>query len=348
MPLSLPRSSARFAVSFALIVVVAGFAVPSCSHDSYLKLTLRSGDTPFNDIATIQVVVRSSAGTQFATLNYDARSAFDAGPISLSQSKTLSIAFTPSVFGDVELTVNAFDSSLPSSLCIGSGIASATIVRGAVSDVPSIALHHTTSCPSPADGGTSVDGNVTFPGCDPGTPGTCPGNQVCFVNCPTRMGECIAGGTNGPGEACTTNNDCVAGTQCFQYLCGVKICLKFCNGNDQCTPTLGGGAGGGGGRRRGRRGRRGRRRDGAPAAGAGAALAAMPGRPAVYPRRSPRAPARIPSCAAPPPPPTRRAASPAIRGATRPKDARPAYCVSCRAIPEGRTVQTATAGRRHA
>jgi hypothetical protein len=58
--------------------------------------------------------------------------------------------------------------------------------------------------------------------------------------------ECIAGGTGGPGAVCTTNADCMPGTQCFNYTntgCSVHVCLRFCNGNADCAAF---GASGGG------------------------------------------------------------------------------------------------------
>jgi len=55
------------------------------------------------------------------------------------------------------------------------------------------------------------------------------------------MGMCIPGGARGPGEACASNNDCMPGTQCFDYgsipgcAAGTKICLRFCADDAQCT-----------------------------------------------------------------------------------------------------------------
>ena len=48
------------------------------------------------------------------------------------------------------------------------------------------------------------------------------------------------------GTACNTNADCQPGTQCFDYTtlgCAVKVCLRFCNTDADCTAV---GAGGGG------------------------------------------------------------------------------------------------------
>jgi hypothetical protein len=64
----------------------------------------------------------------------------------------------------------------------------------------------------------------------------------------TASAECTAGGTHAAGQPCASNKDCAPGTQCFNYAstgCNVKICLRFCNGDDGCAAPRDGGADGG-------------------------------------------------------------------------------------------------------
>jgi len=101
------------------------------------------------------------------------------------------------------------------------------------------------------DGGVIPSGDAApFRGCDPVAP-LCGGGKTCQVNCDTRMGECITGGTGVRGSACTNNNNCMPGTQCFDYAsagCDVKLCLRFCNDDNGCLASAAdGGAGDGGG-----------------------------------------------------------------------------------------------------
>ena len=234
-----PRLKVQLATLVTLLALGACFTGASCSHDSYLVLTL-SGDMAFNNVARIEVDVQDSAGIQQPTLTYITGWAVDAG-FDMNTKKTLSIAFTPSRSGTVTFTVRALD---PLRACLGVGTATHAINKGGVSEVP-ITILHSSSCSSVPDAGTMADSGVTFPGCDPGTPGACSGNQTCFVNCSTKKGECLAAGTRGPGETCTSNSDCVPGTQCFTYSCGTQICLKFCNGDSQCATTPGGSGGAG-------------------------------------------------------------------------------------------------------
>ena len=213
---------------------------------------------------------------------------------------TLSISFTPSRSGQVDLTVIARDASRK---CLGTGTKlGAMIKKGDVAAV-SVQLRH--DCPD-ADGGQPPDaavpdGAVTFQGCDPAMPATsCENGQTCFVNCVSQKGMCVAGGTKGPGETCVSNTDCMPGTQCFDYSnvtgCaqGTRICLKFCANDAHVHP------GQVPGRRRWRfRGRRCqsrhrfRRRHGSPGAGRSVVPAARAGTLAAREEPSPAAPARM-------------------------------------------------------
>lgn len=227
---------------------------PSCSHDAYLKVTLRSADTRFDDVMGVVVSVQGDSNMSTAWLTY-----VPGQPISFDTMNwtTLSIAFTPNQSGTVLLDVGVLDSN---GACLGRGQMSAPIKKGDVS-AATVIVAHTSTCPS-ADGGagtTDAGGDgVTFPGCDPATPGgRCADNQTCFVNCAANQGMCIAAGSKGPGETCATNSDCMPGTQCFDYSklpgcgAGTKICQKFCDSDAQCGAMTGGtggaglGAGGG-------------------------------------------------------------------------------------------------------
>jgi hypothetical protein len=89
----------------------------------------------------------------------------------------------------------------------------------------------------------SVGANVT----------TCGATQTCQVcGFPTDTSPrnvCVAGGTGAPGTTCATNADCQPGTQCFNYMtgtnsgCNVKLCLRFCNSDAECTAVGAGGPG---------------------------------------------------------------------------------------------------------
>lgn len=233
----------RTTAAAVLAAVGVLVAVPSCSHDSYLVVTLTSGDGDFTGVSWLDVDVRGADGVMSPTLSYGVRQplSFGAAP-----GVTLSISFTPSRSGTVDLTVTARDVDRK---CIGSGIKTGAAIKKG--DVAPVAVQLVHQCPSDDDGGTdaATDGGVTFKGCDPASPASsCSAGQTCFVNCGTKMGMCIAGGTKGPGETCNSNNDCMPGTQCFDYsnvtgcAAGTRICLKFCAADSMCNP---GGATGG-------------------------------------------------------------------------------------------------------
>jgi hypothetical protein len=87
--------------------------------------------------------------------------------------------------------------------------------------------------------------------CNPTVPSTCttPG-RTCTIGClnGTAAAACTLPGNKQPGEACTNMQDCVAGSQCFEFnaaACGTtgpavpRACLKFCMQDQDCG---GGGA----------------------------------------------------------------------------------------------------------
>ena len=256
---SAPTSSFRAGrPALAGAALAVALALSSCSHDSYLVVTLTSADTDFTNVSRVDVNVEGD-GVMSPTLTYLPRAPISFGTAGV----TLSISFTPSRSGKVTLTVTALDAARK---CVGRGTkADAMIKKGDVARA-SVSLRHDCSGTDPdggsPDGGSPTDGNVTFEGCDPANPaGKCQPGQTCFVECVARMGMCIAGGTKQAGESCTSNNDCAPGTQCFNYSgvtgCaqGTRICLKFCANDGMCTagtggaaaPGVGGAAGGTGG-----------------------------------------------------------------------------------------------------
>ena len=246
-----PRRPATARVCRALVgaaLIVSGAA---CSHDSYLVVTL-SGDTIFENVGSVEVDVTAPASMRGATpLLYIVPGA----PISFSATapKTLSISFTPSFSGTVELMVLARTPSTGNGALgclIGQGPATMVVKKGEIAKVQAMLIHAATPCPVASDGGVTdagtpdsgtPDGAVTFPGCDPADTMSCPTGQTCFVNCQTQKGMCITGGAKAAGETCTSNADCMPGTQCFDYSttpgCTAKICLRFCNGDPQCAAT---------------------------------------------------------------------------------------------------------------
>lgn len=256
---SSPRGAARRRFPWLIVALSLTVATSSsCSHDSYLKVTLLSANSEITDVARVVVSVGSEQNNSSAWLDY-----VPPQPISFNTmaAKTFSISFTPSQSGTIFLDVGVQNSSAE---CLGRGTASALIKKGDVTSAI-VSIVQGKACPTAPDAGTGSEagadadantGAVTFPGCDPANPSvSCKANQTCFVNCAASRGECLAAGTKGPGESCTANTDCVPGAQCFDYSglpgCGggTKICQKFCNNDAQCaaiggTSTGTAGAGG--------------------------------------------------------------------------------------------------------
>lgn len=216
-------ASARFG-----LVALAAMALSGCADDSYLILTLRADSAPFAGITRIVVQVTAASGQPMATRTF-AVGGSSGVTIDPSAPKTLSVSFSPDRSGLVNVQVSA-----GAATCAAGGAVSATIVKGGTAKA-TVTLSPS-GCPS-VDAGT--DAPLTFPGCDPAVPTSCPATQTCYVDCANQLGHCVQGGTKGPGELCNDNTDCAPGTQCFDFNCPstTRVCLKFCAGDDVCAAS---------------------------------------------------------------------------------------------------------------
>ena len=227
-PLAPPASAARRAALLGLVAALL-VAVPACSSDSYLVLDLRSDGTSFVGITKVVVEVTAATGRPMVTRTFSVGGATGV-TIDANSSKSLSVSFTPDRSGVVNVKVSISGASG----CVATGTVAATIDKGGVARATVTVAP--SSCNVTPDGGIP-DTMTTFPGCDPAVPGSCPATQTCYVDCSNEMGRCVPGGAKGPGELCTSNNDCAPGTQCFDFNCPstTRVCLKFCAGDDACA-----------------------------------------------------------------------------------------------------------------
>jgi hypothetical protein len=95
---------------------------------------------------------------------------------------------------------------------------------------------------SPDAGPPSADDNPLS--CDPYAPeAACGEGPTCALLCTSNKpaaSMCYGGGVGRPGDACSSNNDCTAGTQCFTFTatgCSVMTCLRFCHDDSACAET---------------------------------------------------------------------------------------------------------------
>lgn len=224
-----------------MATATVALALTACSHDAYLVATLVSGDTAFSDVTAVEVSV-SAPGRTPKILSPD----FDATRYPTFDTHTgprLSIAFTPDSPGPVDLVVTVKSASNP---CLGQGrVEGVALKRADTTRIEVKVLHVVGACPAPgeiADAGVDgADGRVTFPGCEPAAPASCPASQSCYVDCVSQAATCVAAGARGPGERCASNDDCAPGNECFDYSgisgCGAstKLCMKFCGEDGDCA-----------------------------------------------------------------------------------------------------------------
>jgi len=244
------RSRASVIAIATATLALGGLGACSESPVSFVVLSLQSATaTPIPGVDKIRVSV-AKGQTQMRVLTYDGKGA----TIDQVTMNTLSVGFSSGESGLITFDVDVMNAA---GCTVGHGTTSKDIAVGAVATA-TVALAAGTICVP--DGGAPDSGGPeggVLPGCDPVNPSStsagtmCTATQTCQVNCMPASGasprnECTMGGSGAPGATCNSNADCQPGTQCFNYAvtgCATKVCLRFCNTNQDCAAF---GAGGGG------------------------------------------------------------------------------------------------------
>jgi hypothetical protein len=228
----------------ALVLLLVPALAGGCGADrSYALVSLLSAGGQFNDVAGVTVQVRNDVFID--TLTY--RPSTKQGLVRFDEAVplTFSVGFrTSSHKGTLEVAVTPINTSGAS---LGYGVGTAQIAG----DLTKVTVRVTRGALPPAgpdggagpgDGGAEVgpsgDAGVT---CDPVSPTACNGG-TCYLSCRKDLppvGMCTMAGTKQPGELCMRNEECAAGSQCFDFSCGmgrpsVKACLRFCKDDSMC------------------------------------------------------------------------------------------------------------------
>jgi hypothetical protein len=146
------------------------------------------------------------------------------------------VQFDHSRGGPTTVEVEALDANQAT---LGYGRGEAVIAQGGVFQVKVVVVAGAVRPERELDGGT------TSLACDPYVPAAaCGAGQTCGLICKAgepAVGMCYLAGAGQPGAACAKNDDCVPGTQCFEFSavgCSVMTCLRFCNHDDNaCGET---------------------------------------------------------------------------------------------------------------
>jgi len=266
MPFISHRSRrARLSQSVGLALLAAFVA---CSSDSFLvvKMVAPSGTTVAN-VAFVQVSARNSNGKMSPLLQFDTPRGKDGSlVVTLDDTvgKDFSLQFSSSERGPVDLVVSAFS---PGCACVAEGALTQTPLNHGGTANTTVVMAPAAVCTNACQpggtggsaggmsgsggtggtrtggtGGGSTGGATSFPGCDPASPTACASGETCFVDCANSIGMCVRGGSTPAGGACNGNEDCVPGSQCFDFGCNVKTCLAFCASDAQCTTRMGAGS----------------------------------------------------------------------------------------------------------
>jgi hypothetical protein len=203
----------------------------ACSDDSYAVVSVLASPDPINGVAQFRVHVGN--GSAQDTLYYPSQPTAwlqldDTNPV------TFSVEFSSSRSGEAAFEVEALDASGTS---YGYGKSTGAILKNTVVSVTVSLVKGTVRPQNQPDAGTAGDSGTGLLSCDPYNPAlACGAGTTCGLLCSSdqpAVGMCYAAGADNPGAACTSNNDCVPGSQCFTFPgCAVRTCLKFCNHDD--------------------------------------------------------------------------------------------------------------------
>jgi hypothetical protein len=218
-----------------ILVLCALPALAGCGSDkSYALVSVLSSGGQFNDVAGLLVDVRNGSYVdslayrpKTTMVRFDETTAltFSVGFKSSSHMGTLEVAVTPINLAGTQ---------------IGYGVGTAQIVDDKVTDI-TVRVVRGAQRPGGTDGGAPGDagGADAGPPCDPVNPTTCNGG-TCYLSCRPNEpvgGMCTMAGAKKPGELCTKNEECLPGSQCFNFSCGatqIGTCLRFCKDDSVC------------------------------------------------------------------------------------------------------------------
>jgi len=211
-------------------------ALPSlsgCQDDSFAVVSVLTSSGTLDGVAQFRVHV----GNQAQTVElYYPKQPSESLHLDTSHPVTFSVEFSASRNGEATFEVEPLDRSQTG---LGYGKSSVAISKGKVANVQIVVYAGAVRPERGLDGGVASDAGESQLECDPYVPAaTCGATKTCGLLCSDgqpAVGMCYTAGAGKAGDACASNNDCAAGSQCFTFSavgCSVRTCLRFCDHND--------------------------------------------------------------------------------------------------------------------
>jgi hypothetical protein len=207
------------------IVLPALLFCAGCGDHAFAVVSVVTYAGTMDPVARLRVHVTGDQATQ--PLLYPKQST-QSLRLDATHPVTFSVEFASAPASQVRFEVEALSTDWKA---LGYGTSLASIRKNAVSNVPvSIAV-----------GALRPEHIVDNDVCSlTAAAAACGADRTCGVLCSdtTSVNMCYLSGTEKPGAACTSNNDCVSGAQCFTFTavgCNVKTCLKFCSDDASCS-----------------------------------------------------------------------------------------------------------------
>jgi hypothetical protein len=222
----------RFHRAFALALLPL---LPACSDDSYAVVSVLTYSGSVDDVTQFRVHVESGPAQDVL---YYPQLPTESLHLDESHPVTFSVEFSASRSGQATFEVEPLAANA-TGVALGYGKSTVAIQKGKVVNVPVLVVLGALRPEHGLDGGVAGDSGTSQLSCDPYAPSSaCGTNQTCGLLCSQdqpAVGMCYAAGPGTPGAACSSNNDCEPGSQCFTFTatgCSVMTCLRFCNHDD--------------------------------------------------------------------------------------------------------------------
>ena len=216
-----------------LLALAALPALSGCQDDSFAVVSVRMSSGTLDGVAQFRVHVGNQ--TEQDELYYPKQPS-ESLHLDTSHPVTFSVQFSTSRGGEATFEVEPLDKSQAG---LGYGISSAAISKGKVATVQVVVYAGAVRPERGFDGGTASDAGESQLVCNPyAAAATCGAAKTCGLLCSAgqpAVGMCYAAGPGKAGDACASNSDCGAGSQCFTFSavgCPVSTCLRFCDHND--------------------------------------------------------------------------------------------------------------------
>jgi len=204
-----------------------------CADDTFVTVSVRTSAGSLDGVAQLRVHVTNASSED--VLAYPGKTS---QPLHLDTERpvTLSVEFK-GWSGEAAFEVEPLSKD---GTPMAYGKTRALVSKHEVTPIV-VTVYPATARPEHPQGGV-MSGDPLW--CGPPAPAdSCGPQRTCGVLCSPdtpAASMCYVAGAGGPGDSCTSNGDCAAGSQCFTFGasgCNVMTCRKYCQDDGGCSDS---------------------------------------------------------------------------------------------------------------